>query len=409
MLKSLELTAFKSFADRTRMDFAQGISALVGPNGSGKSNIVDAIKWVLGEQSVKKLRGGEMTDVIFNGSETRPAATMAEVTLTFDNAEGFLQFDSPMVAITRRVYRSGESECLINRQGARLKDIRELLSGTGLGLQAYSIIEQGRVELLLQSTSAQRRSVLEEAAGVARFNAKKQEVTRRLEKVEQNMVRLSDIVSELETQLRTTKSQAGKAQLYRQYTERLRTLRTELGLIQWRGRYKKAEEYRLQLGKLTAESQAAENKRAEAETENSGQVKRLEQLDARLLALDGEIVQLLENIASIESAAELQYSQLDSLDEEIVKHGRQLLEINSNRGDLENLMLKTDQSILEARGRLRRAAQRFDTGTLRQEILGRKLELLTGRGEELTQTLRESTLSSERLEIELGTMRQRRN
>ncbi|MBR2584086.1 MAG: chromosome segregation protein SMC [Thermoguttaceae bacterium] len=409
MLKSLELSGFKSFADRTRMDFAQGISALVGPNGSGKSNIVDAIKWVLGEQSVKKLRGGEMTDVIFNGSETRPAATMAEVTLTFDNAEGFLQFDSPTVAITRRVYRSGESEYLINRQGARLKDIRELLSGTGLGLQAYSIIEQGRVELLLQSTSAQRRSVLEEAAGVARFNAKKQEVTRRLEKVEQNMVRLSDIVSELETQLRTTKSQAGKAQLYRQYTERLRTLRTELGLIQWRGRYKKAEEYRLQLGKLTAESQVAENKRAEAETENSGQVKRLEQLDARLLALDGEIVQLRENIASIESAAELQYSQLDSLDEEIVKHGRQLLEINSNRGDLENLMLKTDQSILEARGRLRRAAQRFDTGTLRQEILGRKLELLTGRGEELAQTLRESTLSSERLEIELGTMRQRRN
>ena len=409
MLKSLELSGFKSFADRTRMDFAQGISALVGPNGSGKSNIVDAIKWVLGEQSVKKLRGGEMTDVIFNGSETRPAASMAEVTLTFDNAERFLQFDSPTVAITRRVYRSGESEYLINRQGARLKDIRELLSGTGLGLQAYSIIEQGRVELLLQSTSAQRRSVLEEAAGVARFNAKKQEVTRRLEKVEQNMVRLSDIVSELETQLRTTKSQAGKAQLYRQYTERLRTLRTELGLIQWRGRYKKAEEYRLLLDKLTAESQAAENRRAEAETENSGQVERLDKLDGRLLVLDGEIAQLRENIASIESAAELQYSQLDSLDEEIVKHGRQLLEINSNRGDLENLMLKTDQSILEARGRLRRATGRFDTGTLRQEILGKKLELLTSRGEELAQTLRESTLSSERLEIELGTMRQRRD
>ena len=409
MLKSLELSGFKSFADRTRMDFAQGISALVGPNGSGKSNIVDSIKWVLGEQSVKKLRGGEMTDVIFNGSETRPAANMAEVTLTFDNAGRFLELDSPTVAITRRVYRSGESEYLINKQGARLKDIRELLSGTGLGLQAYSIIEQGRVELLLQSTSTQRRSVLEEAAGVARFNAKKQEVARRLEKVEQNMLRLSDIVSELETQLRTTKAQAGKAQLYRQYTERLRTLRTELGLVQWRSRYKKVAEYRRELDILTTENQTAEKTRAEAETENNVQIKHLEELDGQLLSLDGEISQLRENIASIESAAEIQYRQLDPLIGEIAEHGRQLLALNSSRGDIDALMLKTDQGILEARSRLRRATQRFDEGALRQEILDKKLSLLTSRCEELTQELQEETLSSGRVEMELKALKQKRD
>src|SRR5688572_24359755 len=142
MLKALELSGFKSFADRTRFEFPPGISIVVGPNGSGKSNVVDAIKWVLGEQSVKSLRGKEMADVIFNGSGSRPPLNAAETTLTFTNAKGVLAIDTPEVHITRRVYRSGEGEYLINRQPCRLRDIRDLLAGTGIGIDAYSIIEQ---------------------------------------------------------------------------------------------------------------------------------------------------------------------------------------------------------------------------------------------------------------------------
>ena len=152
MLKALELVGFKSFADKTRFEFPSGITAVVGPNGSGKSNIVDAVKWVLGEQSVKSLRGKEMADVIFNGSPSRRVMNSAEITLTFDNSNNLLPIDTPEVHITRRVYRSGEGEYLINRQPSRLRDIRDLLSGTGMGAQAYSIIEQGKVDVLLQAS-----------------------------------------------------------------------------------------------------------------------------------------------------------------------------------------------------------------------------------------------------------------
>ena len=150
MLKALELVGFKSFADRTRFEFPSGITVVVGPNGSGKSNVVDAIKWVLGEQSVKSLRGKERADVIFNGSGTRRAMNTAEITLTFDNSNRVLAIDTPEVHITRRVYRSGEGDYLINRQPCRLRDIRDLLSWPGMGTQAYSVIERGKVDAMLQ-------------------------------------------------------------------------------------------------------------------------------------------------------------------------------------------------------------------------------------------------------------------
>src|SRR5580658_3516423 len=186
MLKALELVGFKSFADKTRFEFSQGITAVVGPNGSGKSNVVDAIKWVLGEQSVKSLRGKEMVDVIFNGSGSRPALNTAETTLVIDNRQRVLAIDTPEVQITRRVYRSGEGEYLINRQPSRLRDIRELFAGTGVGAEAYSVIEQGKVDVMLQSSPKDRRLIFEEAAGISRFKIKKVESLRRLERVEQN-------------------------------------------------------------------------------------------------------------------------------------------------------------------------------------------------------------------------------
>ena len=206
MLKALELVGFKSFADNTRFEFPRGITVVVGPNGSGKSNIVDAIKWVLGEQSVKSLRGKEMADVIFNGSATRRALNTAETTLTFDNSDRRLALDTPEVHITRRVYRSGEGEYLINRQPCRLRDIRDLFAGTGVATEAYSVIEQGKVDVLLQSSPRDRRAIFEEAAGISRFKAKKIEALRRLERVEQNLLRLRDIVDEVESRLQSVRA-----------------------------------------------------------------------------------------------------------------------------------------------------------------------------------------------------------
>src|SRR5262245_11091081 len=230
MLKRLELIGFKSFADRTVFDFAPGVTAVVGPNGSGKSNVVDAVRWILGEQSAKSLRGGEMADVIFNGSSARRSLGMAEVTMTFDNARRALTTDSDEVQITRRVYRDGEGEYLINGQPSRLRDIKDLFLGSGAGGGAYCVIEQGRVDSLLQASTKDRRVIFEEAAGISRFKARKIETLRKLERVDQNLARLRDIIDEVEKQLRSVRLQAAKAQRHQEYTARLRQLRAELGL-----------------------------------------------------------------------------------------------------------------------------------------------------------------------------------
>src|SRR5688500_9995271 len=234
MLTALELNGFKSFADRTRFEFPAGITVVVGPNGSGKSNVVDAIKWVLGAQSVKALRGKEMTDVIFSGSRSRRAANAAEASLIFDNRAGIFDHDAAEIQITRRVYRSGEGEYLINRQPCRLRDIRDLLADVGMSNGAYSIIEQGKVDAVLQSSPKERRLIFEEAAGVSRFRVKREEAARRLEKVQQNLLRLADIVEELESRLKTVRSQAGRAQKYSEASKRLQLLRTHVGLEDWR-------------------------------------------------------------------------------------------------------------------------------------------------------------------------------
>jgi chromosome segregation protein len=232
MLKSLELVGFKSFADRVRFDFGPGVVGVVGPNGSGKSNVVDALKWILGEQSPRGLRGKEMTDVIFNGSASRKPMGMAEASLVFDNRKRILAGVGDEVVLSRRVFRDGESEYAINGRPARLKDFKELFLGTGMSLGAYSIIEQGRVEQVLSASLHDRRHLFDEAAGVSRFKAKKVEALRRLDRVEQNLVRAQDLLDELEKQTRSLRAQAGKARSYRELTDRLRELRIAAGLFE---------------------------------------------------------------------------------------------------------------------------------------------------------------------------------
>ena len=220
-LKSLEVQGFKSFPDKTLIRFGDDITAIVGPNGSGKSNISDAILWVMGEQSTKTLRGAKMEDVIFGGTQKRPAVGFAEATLTLDNTDRALAYDADEVMVTRRYYRSGDSEFYINRQSARLKDIHEMFMDTGLGKEGYSNIGQGRIDEILSLKSADRREIFEEAAGISKYRHRKEETERKLEKTEDNLMRIGDKVSELELQLETLKIQSEKAKKYLELKDEL--------------------------------------------------------------------------------------------------------------------------------------------------------------------------------------------
>ena len=223
-LKKVELSGFKSFADRTEVDFAPGITAIVGPNGSGKSNITDAVRWVLGEQSAKNLRGAKMEDIIFGGSDSRKPVNFSEVSLTLDNEDHSLDMEYAEVTVTRRLYRSGESDYFINNQSCRLKDITQLFMDTGLGKEAYSIIGQGKIEEILSSRSEDRRGVFEEAAGIVKYKTRKKESQKKLDETEQNLLRIQDLISELAGQIEPLENQAAKARKYKQLAEALKEI-----------------------------------------------------------------------------------------------------------------------------------------------------------------------------------------
>ncbi len=232
-LTKLELNGFKSFARKTELRFGQGITAIIGPNGSGKSNISDAVRWVLGEQSAKALRGARMEDVIFNGTQLRKALAYSEVTLTFDNADGQINLPFAEVAITRRVYRSGESEYCINRNNCRLKDINDLFFDTGIGKDGYSIIGQGKVEEILSNKSGDRRAAFEEAAGVMRYRVRKEEAERKLANTEKNLERIEDILKELADRLGPLEEQSASARAYLRLRDELKDLEVNLFLSQY--------------------------------------------------------------------------------------------------------------------------------------------------------------------------------
>jgi chromosome segregation protein len=223
-LKSLKVFGFKTFAEATTLEFIPGITAVVGPNGSGKSNLVDAIRWVLGEQSSRSLRSQKMEDVIFAGNTTRKPLGMAEVTLTFDNDDHALPLDFAQVQITRRAYRAGESEYFINRNHVRLRDVVELLMGTGLGPGSYAIVSQGQIDAILSSKPTERRSLFEETAGIAKFLARKAEALRRLDGTEQNAIRVNDLIAELERRIPELDTQVRRAKRHQKVSARLRDL-----------------------------------------------------------------------------------------------------------------------------------------------------------------------------------------
>ena len=223
-LKKVDIQGFKSFAEKTEVEFNSKVTAIVGPNGSGKSNIADAIRWVLGEQSVKSLRGNRMEDVIFSGTEKRRALGFSEVTIVFDNSQGKIPIDYREVAVTRRMFRSGESEYYINKISCRLKDIRELFMDTGVGKEGYSIIGQGKIDEILSNKLEDRRNIFEEAAGIIKYKTRKQESLRKLEKTESNLSRIGDLIFEIRKQKDQLKYEAEKALAFQKLFNQLRNL-----------------------------------------------------------------------------------------------------------------------------------------------------------------------------------------
>ena len=231
-LKSIEVHGFKSFANKIDFQFHNGITGIVGPNGSGKSNVADAVRWVLGEQRIKQLRGASMQDVIFSGTELRKPLGYAYVAITLDNSDHQLAIDFDEVTVARRLYRSGESEYLINNAPCRLKDVNELFYDTGIGKEGYSIIGQGQIDRILSGKPEERRELFDEAAGIVKFKRRKDSAVKKLEAEKQNLLRVTDILSELEKQVAPLERQSEKAKIYLKKKEILKNLDVNVFLLE---------------------------------------------------------------------------------------------------------------------------------------------------------------------------------
>ena len=347
-LKALEIQGFKSFPDKTVLNFGEDITAIVGPNGSGKSNISDAIRWVMGEQSAKGLRGAKMEDVIFGGTAKRAQVGFAQVTLVIDNTEHiFPTMEESEVAVTRRYYRSGESEYYINRQSVRLKDVTELFMDTGMGREGYSIIGQGKIDEILSAKSGERREIFEEAAGISKFRHRKEESERKLERTEENLVRINDKISELELQVGPLKDQAEKAKKYLVLRDELRLLEISVWLTN-------LDELKAGARKLEADFHAAETARDEAraaldalyaEGEQFGEKMREKDMEAERIR--AEAAELDGQVKEQESAVAVLESTIAHNEENIRRAEAELQETDSRAGGLEKQAAEQEARVAE--------------------------------------------------------------
>ena len=400
-LKSLELQGFKSFPDKTLIRFGDDITAIVGPNGSGKSNISDAILWVMGEQSSKTLRGAKMEDVIFGGTQKRSAVGFAEATLTLDNTDRALPYDADEVMVTRRYYRSGDSEYYINRQSARLRDINEMFMDTGMGKEGYSNIGQGRIDEILSLKSADRREIFEEAAGISKYRHRKEETERKLERTEDNLLRIGDKVSELELQLEPLKQQSEKARKYLELKEELQGVEVAVWLDtleKLSAAAKKAEEdyasasFVLQqaheeLEKLYRQAEdladALRDKDGELETVRV-KVSMLEathqQLDGQMAVLRGNVENNNANIARIEEELQGQEDRSGGIQTQIQQAKDRIDQIRSEldrkQEQLQALQQELTTQAANAQGRNRQFFElRGRETSLAADIAGRQADM----------------------------------
>ncbi len=395
-LKSLEVQGFKSFPDKTVIRFGDDITAIVGPNGSGKSNISDAILWVMGEQSTKTLRGAKMEDVIFGGTQKRAAVGFAEATLTLDNTDRALPYDADEVMVTRRYYRSGDSEYYINRQSARLRDIHEMFMDTGLGREGYSNIGQGRIDEILSLKSADRREIFEEAAGISKYRHRKEEAERKLAHTEDNLLRIGDKVSELELQLEPLKQQSEKAKQYLEMKEELQGVEVAVwldSLEKLSAAAKKAEEdyasaaFILQqahedLDKLYASSQNLGEQLHQKDDELEDirlQVNLLDQahqqLDGQMAVLQGNIRNNEDNIARVEEELQGQQDRNGGIATQLTQTEQRIadiaLELTRKRESLAALQQELAAMTASTEGITRQFMElRATEGTLTADIAG---------------------------------------
>lgn len=390
-LKSLEVQGFKTFPDKTKLSFEQGITSVVGPNGSGKSNISDAIRWVLGEQSPKSLRCSKMEDVVFNGTDKRKRQGYAEVTLNIDNSDRFLDFNGDEIAVTRRYYRSGESEYLINKASVRLKDINELFMDTGLGRDGYSMIGQGKIDSIVSSKSEERREIFEEAAGISRYRYRKIEAERKLKNTDDNLLRLRDIVTELEERVGPLQKQSEKAQQFLTYAEEKRGLEIALWLLTLDKSQDsiKQQDEKISIAKAQYDDaeQALDNIQSETEkiyTQNGALSSEIESIRIKISQIESEIAQKHSYISVAENDILHNNENIERIKNEILENEQNADALEKNIENKEKKIALLDAEIIENQKKYSDISEKLNTINLDSSKSGDILQELTAKLSVLT-------------------------
>lgn len=386
-LKKLEIQGFKSFPEKTVIEFHEGVTAIVGPNGSGKSNITDAIRWVLGEQSIKTLRGSKMEDVIFSGTQSRRAMGFAEVSIVIDNTDGRIPIEYSEISVSRRLYRSGESEYLINRTSCRLKDVLSMFMDTGIGRDGYSIVSQGRVDEILSHKSEDRRKVFEEASGIVKFKTRKEEAEKKLNTTGQNLIRINDIISELEIQIEPLEEQSKKAKQYLLHRDDLKGVEIALFLeniekyTQKYGEYE--EEYNSILKQINLQTLEIENMKQKNRTLSQ----KSEDLENNIENKKEQLQNINYSIKDIQTSIEVNKDKMESI--------KNILQENSIEGDNIDVSLKKlDEEIAT-----RKEKEEYLNGQLKIYTL--KLKKYEEEMNEILSTLSQAEKNSEEIKVRI--------
>ena len=387
-LKNIEVQGFKSFANKIRFDFHNGITGIVGPNGSGKSNVADAVRWVLGEQRVKQLRGGSMQDVIFSGTENRKPLSYASVAITLDNSDHKLPVDYEEVTVTRKLYRSGESEYLINGAACRLKDINEMFYDTGIGKEGYSIIGQGQIDKILSGKPEERRELFDEAAGIVKFKRRKNLSVKKLEEERMNLTRVNDILQELEKQLGPLEKQSETAKEYLKKKEELKTYDINMFLLEEERIRERMKEVEEKYGIASSEMEDSNRRYEEMKAEYEAIEEEVEQIDLAIETaknqlnetnllkqqLEGQINVLKEQINAVRMNDEHYDNRSNAVRIEIETRQEQKASLEQEKQEVQEKLDQASAQDSEAKQKLIEVQSRIAEHTA--EIEGRKQEIM---------------------------------
>ena len=397
-LKSLSILGFKSFAPKTVLHFDPGVTCIVGPNGCGKSNVLDAVRWVLGEQSAKALRGGEMTDVIFSGTDSRKALGMAEVAMTFCECEEQLGLDWHEVTITRRVFREGGSEYLLNNTPCRLKDIHSLFMDTGIGRSAYSIMEQGKIDLILSSRPEDRRAIFEEAAGITKYKFQRKEALRKLEATDANLLRLADIIKEVKRQIGSVQRQAAKARRYQTTLDDLRTLETHSAKRQW-------DELESARSAGTEELAALGAKQAEIDAQIEQEESKAHDRRASLEEMEGRLAQGRQQVQELHARIANHESRLAFNAERVVEFGQLTERYRADIAGAEEKSQNAETQLREADSQIEQITTLLATELRRMEEVQAQASGLTSERQEADRNIAALANDAGRIESKLISLR----